>query len=168
MGRILSATDETQPLLIKAKEAPVNDSSTIRILNDLLDTEGGSLLARLNEAPPFVHWAGADDGPLLQQIAADQLEHQRRLTETIVALGGVPRTPGGNMSSAASHYLDLSYFLPRLVAEKRQLIEACRRAAEQVDAPSAGNTIDELLTRHKAHLEQLATLQSERSPGSTA
>lgn len=136
----------------------MNDVEAIDILNDLLAAEQRSLLARLAEAQPFLSWAGADQAPILRQLVADQLDHQRRLTETIDALGGVPRIPTGDISSAGAHYIDIHHLLPKLLEDLRSMIDACGRASELLGNHPGGETVSAIHARHEAHAKQLEAI----------
>lgn len=136
----------------------MNDWEAIDVLNDLLAAEQRSLLARLAETRPFLSWAGAEQAPILRQLVADQRDHQRRLTETIDALGGVPRIPTGDISSAGAHYIDIHHLLPKLLEDLRAMIDASRRATELLGNHPGGETVSAIHARHEAHAEQLEAM----------
>jgi len=134
----------------------MSDEDVIGLLNDLLELESRSLVTRLGEARPFVGWAGAEDGPVLQQIIEQEADHQRRLVAAIEALDGVPRPARNDTLSAGLHYLSVQYLLPQIVEEKQRLIAAYRQSADKTpaDGPAAAVVAD-ILARHQAHLERL-------------
>lgn len=134
----------------------MSDEDVIGLLNDLLELESRSLVTRLGEARPFVGWAAAEDGPILQQMVDQEADHQRRLAEAIEALDGVPRPARNDTLSAGLHYLNVQYLLPQIVEEKQRLIQAYRQAADNTptDGPAAV-VVANILARHQGHLERL-------------
>jgi hypothetical protein len=129
-------------------------------LNELLQTESASLLARLAEAAPFVPPAAADVYAVVQRMVNQTGEHLAWLGQTIHELGGAvaPRRPAA--STGELHYLEISYLLPRIVEDCRRLNQVYQEASGQVGAnPAAAEVVGRILTRHAenlAALEQLA------------
>jgi bacterioferritin (cytochrome b1) len=134
----------------------MSDEDVIGLLNDLLELESCSLVARLGEAYPFMGRSAAEHGAVFQQMVEQEADHQRRLVGAIEALDGVPRPARGDTLSAGLHYLNLEYLLPQIVEEKQRLIAAYRRSADEIptDGPAAAVVAD-ILARHQAHLERL-------------
>ena len=134
-------------------------------LNDLLEVEARSVLQRVREAQPFVDWADADAVPVLERIVADEFEHQRRLAEAIVRLGGVPRPPILDMRTAGFHYLSARYLLPKVIEDQRGRIAAYGQAVAEVSsAGEASALLNDILARHQAQLQQLETLAERLTP----
>lgn len=137
-------------------------------LNDLLELERGGLAWRLSEVESFVDPTDAAAANVFEQIIADEREHERRLAEAIVRLGGVPRPATPDMSSAGLHYLGARHLLPLLIEEKRRRVGAYGQTASEVSSyGETAGTVSEILSRHQAHLERLEALADQLGPAET-
>ena len=128
-------------------------------LNELLQTESASLLARLAEAAPFVPADSADVYAVVQRMVRQTGEHLAWLGRTIHELGGAvaPRRPATNTGEL--HYLEISYLLPQLVDDCRRLNQAYQDGSGQVGAtPAAAEVVGRILTRHTENLAALEQL----------
>lgn len=141
----------------------------IERLNDLLELEARSMLRRLHEAQPFVDWVDAEAVPAFERIVADEYEHQRRLCEAIIALGGTPRPPTLDMRTAGFHYLNARYLLPLVIEDQRERVGAYEQALTDVSASREALAVaTEILARRRAHLRQLEALSERFAPAPSA
>ncbi len=138
----------------------MQNEEVVERLNQLLQLESSGLLTRLEQVQPFVEWADAAAVPLFKEIVADEEDFRRLLTEAILAVDGVPAPPAPDAASAAVHYLDARYLLPRLIEDEQRRIAVYERLAGQFPPGSpAGPTVSGILERHRQHVAALQELQ---------
>lgn len=123
-------------------------------LNRLLAAEYGSLVRRLAEADPFVTWPAAEDKAEVKRMQADIDRHERDLAQVIIKLRGAPVTAGYPTSVGGVHYLKLSFLMPQVIANVRDLIRAYEQAGTTGDR-EADALISRNLEDHKRHLANL-------------
>lgn len=129
----------------------------LSILNGLLHAEHSSLVTRLREAGPFVSQATAKERLIVDEMLADETEHERGLTEAILALRGTP-DPGPIPTEVGGlHYLDLSFLMPRIIASKEALIRAYETAGS-TGIPRIDEFKNRCLENHRRHLRELRHL----------
>lgn len=126
----------------------------VSMLNDLLNAEHSSLVNRLREAGPFVSQATAKERLIVDQMLADEVNHERGLAELIVWLRGTPDAGVVPTEVGGLHYLTLSFLMPQIIASKEQLIRAYESAGS-----SGIQRVDEFKNRclenHRRHLQDL-------------
>lgn len=128
---------------------------SVDTLNRLLAAEQGSLVRRLAEADPFVTWRAADDKAEIRRMIADIERHERDLARMILKLRGAPIPPTYPTSAGGVHYLKLSYLMPQVIANVRQIIRAYEEAGTTGDREA-----DALIARHlEDHKRHLANVQ---------
>lgn len=131
-------------------------------LNVLLELEMRGLPWRLSECQSYVDWREARVAATFQRIVSDGRDHERWLTEEIVALDGMPRPISPDMRSAGLHYVEARYLLRLLIEEKHRLVDAYQQAAGQFPTTStAAGTVARILARHQVHLEGLEALAQQ-------
>lgn len=126
----------------------------VSILNRLLNAEHSSLVNRLREAGPFVSQATAKERLVVDEMLADETNHERGLAELIIWLRGTPDPGVVPTEVGGLHYLTLSFLMPHIIASKESLIRAYE---------SAGSTgvarVDDFKNRcledHRRHLQEL-------------
>src|SRR5512140_1956498 len=116
----------------------MSDEHAIKLLNELLDAEGASLVCRLGELSPAVTYQWARARALVEQLVARQKAHQQQLAEMILALRGAPHPPRPPIISTGLHYVDLASPAPAVLTDLRKLAEAYRSAQTTGHPPSDG------------------------------
>lgn len=131
------------------------DRPAIEMLNKLLDAEQASFIQRLGEVCPFVAPSEASDHALLGRLVAAAADRRRDLVEFILQLRGAPVTPRSAPDTTSSHYVGLSFLMPRVIDAQRRLVAAYESAG-----PSGSSAVDALIGRHLADLRRhLAELE---------
>lgn len=139
--------------------------TAVERLNDLLELEVHGLPCRLGEVQSYVDWADAGLTQVLERIAADGRDNQRRLSEEIVRLGGMPRPVSPDIRSARVHYLEARYLLPVLIEEEQRLVSAYQAAAGEFSSTSeAAGVVEEILVGHRVLLEELEAVAAPPVP----
>ena len=126
----------------------------VSILNKLLHAEHSSLVNRLREAGPFVSQATAKERLVVDEMLADEVNHERGLADFIIQFRGTPDPGTVPTEVGGLHYLTLSFLLPQIIKSKESLIRAYE---------SAGSTglqrVDDFKNRcledHRRHLQDL-------------
>jgi len=90
-------------------------------------------------------------------MAKSSEEHDRWLSEVILALDGVPGVRLGDVHTADLHYQELHRVLPRLTVDLENLIQKYALAVDRIaEEPLAANVVTRIL---KGHKQELASLQ---------
>ena len=128
-------------------------------LNRLLAAESGSLIHRLGESNPFVNTPAASDYGIVEKMLADVKRHRHELVEVILSLRGAPVPPRYATDLGGVHYLKLSFLMPQVIANVRQLVKAYESAGP-TGRPQADALIARILADHKRHLAELEKLHA--------
>lgn len=128
-------------------------------LNRLLTAEYGNLARRLAEADPYVAWPAAEDRAAVKRMFTDLDRHIAELTRRIIALRGAPATPQYPTAMGGVNFLKLSYLMPQVIADARNLVRLYESTGttgdREADALLARNLED-----HKRHLAELKRLHA--------
>ncbi len=131
----------------------------VDILNRLLEAESGSLIHRLGESNPFVNTPAAGDYAIVERMLADVRRHGHELVEMILSLRGAPVPPRYATALGGVHYLNLSFLMPQVIANVRQLVKTYGSAGA-TGSPQADALIARILADHNRHLAELEKLHA--------
>jgi hypothetical protein len=138
--------------------APILD-----VLYDLVAGEMNSIFRFLGGGSPYLDRAGADlRRPLREMIQANE----RQIGELMAAvdsLGGVLPPESTHPEEQYLAFLSLKFLLPKLIEDKRSLIERFENALRVVgsDAPAdIVQMLDRHLESHRGHLAALRQAES--------
>jgi len=126
----------------------------VSILNKLLNAEHSSLVNRLREAGPFVSQATAKERLVVDEMLADETNHERGLAELIIWLRGTPDPGVVPTEVGGLHYLTLSFLMPQIIASKEALIRAYETAGS-TGIPRVDEFKNRCLENHRRHLQEL-------------
>jgi hypothetical protein len=131
----------------------------IGVLRELLAAEQKSIAPRLLESTVYVALRGLREFEAVRRAAQATREHERRLTELIIALGGAPGPRSADVRTGDLHFLEVHFIIPRLLADREALIRTYEAAAARLARePNAAATVGEILERHRAELADLQRL----------
>jgi hypothetical protein len=120
--------------------------------------EHGSLIQRLAEAEAHVSWPAAGDHLIVEQMLKETKDHQQSLANMILDLRGAIRPPYYPTELGEVHYLELSFLMPRVIANVRKLVTLYESAG--VRNSDAAVLVNRILGDHRRHLEQLDRIHS--------
>jgi hypothetical protein len=126
----------------------------VSILNGLLHAEHSSLVNRLREAGPFVSQATSKERLIVDQMLADETNHERGLANLIMELRGTPNCGPVPTEVGGLHYLTLSFLIPQIIASKEALIRAYETAGS-TGIPRVDDFKNRCLEDHRRHLQDL-------------
>lgn len=138
----------------------MNHQADIDTLNALLAAEYGSLVHRLAEAGTHVTWPAAGDHQIVQQMLRETQAHQAALAESILRLRGSPRPPTYPTSVGGVHYLKLSFLMPQVIANVRNIVRLYESA--RVVDKAAAQVVRRHLDDHRRHLAELERIHANR------
>ncbi len=144
---------------------PMNSPSLTETLDALVHAERRSLLPRLHESTVFVSWASAAEADAVRIMVAEEREHVNWLVDLINELGESPTPCTFDIHSATFHYMGLSYVLPMVLSNKKQLLQTYehRAAGAAADARAAA-LVSRIQARHQAHLRTLESFAASATP----
>jgi hypothetical protein len=131
----------------------------VDILNRLLAAESGSLIHRLRESNPFVNTRAASDHAIVGKMIADVQRHRHELVEMILSLRGAPAPPRYATELGGVHYLKLSFLMPQVIADTRELVKTYESAGS-TSYPETDALIAQILADHKRHMADLERLHA--------
>ncbi len=134
-------------------------STSLAILNGLLNRLSRSLASYICQARPFVSYRDENVWQVIEEIASRHRELSHRLSEQIIRLKGVPDT--GSFPTTYARYNDLAieYVAPRVVQEIEETLDMVRQAKSQYHGHSE---LDELLEQLAEELQaEIETLHRE-------
>jgi hypothetical protein len=128
-------------------------------LNSLLEAEANSLFRFMGEGSPYLNRAAGElRKPLLEMVATGE-RHMNELGELVESLGGTPSPRHVQPEEQYLAYLSIKFLLPKLVQDKKLMIERYENAKTNLADPPVG--VAKLLDAHLAlHRAQLKVLQS--------
>lgn len=126
----------------------------VSILKRLLHAEHSSLVNRLREAGPFVSQATAKERLIVDQMLADETNHERGLANAIIELRGTPDPGPLPTELGGMHFLTLSFLMPQIIASKEALIRAYESAGS-TGIPQIDEFKNRCLEDHRRHLQDL-------------
>lgn len=132
-------------------------------LNDLLAREHACAIRYATHAAVLTGPSGEAVASRLNEIAADEIEHARRLRRRIVALGGQPTMEV--RLEELKHALTLAEILEVDIREERQAIERYASLLKSIPQVNAilYDVIEKILRDEQEHLEELRTLRPVRT-----
>ncbi len=131
--------------------------SAADILNELLSHEQMNFPRRLLDSTVFVSGLSVEDLNLVERMARAGDEHSAGLTHLILRLGGVPSPRTADPSVADLHFQELRSVLPRLIADRENLVRKYSLSLQRLNAePQAVKLLQGVLDRHR---QELAFLQ---------
>jgi hypothetical protein len=134
--------------------APV---AVLDTLNSLLEAEMNSVFRFMGEGSPYLGRAGAEVRQPLNEMVQASHQNARELAELIESYGGHPIPRGLHPEDQYLAYLSLKFLLPKLVTEKKLMIERYENALSAID--QAGE-VQQLINRHlETHRSQLKILE---------
>lgn len=134
-------------------------STVTDILNEVLALEQCSLCARLMESTVFVSTAALEELSIVKRMAQTDAQHTASLVDAILQRGGSPGPRVGDIRSADLHFQDLHYVLPRLVEDRKRLVQKCTLAAQRIAADAdASGLIASIAAHHQEELDTLGVL----------
>lgn len=136
----------------------MNDQRDIEALNRLFKAEQGSLIQRLAEAGSHVSWPAAGDHLIVQQMLKETKDHQQSVARMIGDLRGALQPPYYPTDLGEVHYLELSFLMPRVITNVRNLVKLYESAG--VRNSDAASLVNRILGDHRRHLEQLERIHS--------
>jgi len=136
----------------------MDHQSDIDTLNALLAAEYSGLVHRLAEAGAHVTWPAAGDHQIVQQMLRETQAHHAALAESILRLRGSPRPPTYPTSVGGVHYLKLSFLMPQVIANVRNLVRLYE-AARIIDK-AAALIVRRHLDEHRRHLGELERIHA--------
>ena len=129
-------------------------TDAVAILNRLLHAEHCGVVNRLRDAGSFTSRATAKERQIIDRMLADEVEHERGLSEAILSLRGTPDPGPAPIESGELHFLTLSLLLPRILASKAELIRIYESAGS-TGVPRVDAMIKGFLENHRRHLQDL-------------
>ncbi len=137
----------------------MTDDRVVAVLGALLAAEQQSLAPRLFESTVFVSGASIAAVRVAERLVAQSRSNQSALAERILELGGEPGPRCGNTTSGDLHYLEVHSVLPRVIADRHQLLAKYRLANARVGDDSASAALVSRLTSvHEHELQSLTEL----------
>jgi hypothetical protein len=134
-----------------------HDPALVEALQQMLSLEERSLPSLAEHAHTYTRCPALAE--VFARMAREELVHRRRLAEALLRAGGTLRAGAPDPRVSGLHYLDLAHLAPRVVVEKRRLIERCRHIAERV--PGVRALAADICASHESHLAALAELQCD-------
>lgn len=141
---------------------PTHDA--IPVLNRLLALEYRSLPMYLMDARPWTHTGDERATQTLRDIVTDQKNSVQRLSDMVLARGGMVRMGEFPMEYTALHDLALDYLIGQVIFFQRTAIARIEHLAEQLgDDRPARDLAMEVLGSERAHLEAIEALPAPES-----
>jgi bacterioferritin (cytochrome b1) len=132
--------------------------AVIDALNSLLQAELGSVFRFMGEGSPYLSRATADVRRPLQEMVDANTRHAGELARAIQDLGGEPASRGVRPEEQYLAFLSLKFLLPKLVEEKKLILQRYENALRGVDGlapPHIVQMLREQQAECRAHLELL-------------
>ncbi len=140
----------------------MTSQTTIRTIDDLLAREGCTLMQRLGESSTYIPHDAIAEAEAVERMIAEETQHGAHLVELLTELRATPGPRGVCTMSGNLHYNTLHALLPRLIADKRELIGAYEQALAAVaNEPHAAGVVSQLLADHRRHLTALEELEQK-------
>ncbi len=144
------------------------ERKTIDIVQELLAAEQASIALRLAESTVFVSPVSAPDSAALGRIADEINEHSAWLADLLTRAGRSPGPRFSDLSTADLHFQEISFALPRLIADLTRLAQLCERAATGVATDqTVAPVVARMTQRHRKHLETLEALSGSAADESS-
>lgn len=130
----------------------------IDVLNGLLEGVLNSVFRFVETGSPYLSRANAEIRRPLHEMVESNQRHARELSILIDSLNGVPLPPSVRPEEQYLAFLSLKFLLPKLVQEKRLMIERYENALRAI--PKASQEIKAVLQRHiQDHREHIEILE---------
>lgn len=128
----------------------------VGVLRELLAAEQKSIAPRLMESTIFVARPELREFEAVRRAALATRDNERRLSELLLSLGGMPGPRSADPRTGDLHFLEVPFVIPRLAADREALIRKYEAAAGRVaKEPRAATLIGEILERHRSELAEL-------------
>ena len=145
--------------------------AVIDALNSLLEAELGSVFRFMGEGSPYLSRASADVRRPLQEMVDANQRHAAEIARAIQELGGEPASRGVRPEEQYLAFLSLKFLLPKLVEEKRLILQRYENALRAVRGIAPPHVVDMLRCQQSecaAHFELLKKASADVIAASSA